>query len=349
MLGRLAAVAGLLLAVSGCAVGLHLHADVEGPASLIAADRRAGFESATDTAAAALPRASTYGARPAYRIGPLDEITLLVSGRPDLGSQLPQAGSDRRVSPVAADGAITLPLLGRVTVAGQTPLQVRAAVQAQYARLVTAPEVEVQMATFRSQGVQLEGEVAHPGRYFLSEQVLTVGELIAAAGGLTGAADSRHAVLEREGRIIALDLHGSLVGAGDLDRVLLRADDRIYVPTIQDRIVYVFGEVGRQGSVSMPARGLSILEALARSEGPNPETAENRRIYLVRPVGRDSTVCRLDLADLVNGQDVPMLAGDRLYVPPTRLASWGRTFRYLLPYLYLASTGFLVGREIARK
>jgi polysaccharide biosynthesis/export protein len=338
-----------LIALGGCAAGLHMHPDIEGPSALLAAADRQSAEAVTDTAVAALPRTPLQAPRPPYRIGPLDELTLVVTGRPDLGSQVPQPGGDRRISPVAADGAITLALLGRVQVAGQTPAEARAAVQAQYAKLVTSPQVEIEMVVFRSQGVFIEGEVERPGRLFLSEEVLTLGEALAAAGGLTASADGRHAVLERAGRLYPLDLQRTRQGPGDLDRILLRAEDRIFIPTIQDRIVYVFGEVGKQGSVPVPARGLTILEALAQSQGPSVETAESRRLYLVRPVGRDSTVCRLDLADLVQGQDVPMLAGDRLYVAPTRIATWGRALRFTLPWVYLASTAFLIGREIAKK
>jgi len=346
MVRRVTALSALLLLTGGCAGTMRLRADAEGPSSLVAP--RA--ESAADTAVASLPRAPADGTRAPYTIGPLDQLTILVVSRPDLGSQLPLAGSgERRISTVGSDGSVTLPLLGRFAVAGLTPAQVRAAVQKQYTLLVTGPQVEVEMFAFRSQGVEVQGEVEHPGRVFLSEATLTLGEVLAAAGGVGGGADTRHALLVRSGRTYRLDLYDALRGRSDVNRILLRSDDKLFVPPLKDRVVYVFGEVSRQGSFAIPDRGLSVLDALAQAEGTNSSSADNHRLYLVRGQGRDSSVFHLSLSQLVGGPEVPMAPGDRLYVPPTRITSWSRTLTQVVPFVYVITTGYLLARDISRR
>jgi protein involved in polysaccharide export with SLBB domain len=100
--------------------------------------------------------------------------------------------------------------------------------------------------------------------------------------------------------------------------------------------VYVFGEVPRQGTYSITPRGLSVLEALAAAGGPSPATAKAHTIFLLRPRGDDATnptICQLTMSELLDGADLDLAAGDRLYVPPTTLAAWNRTTwtLFLLP------------------
>ena len=69
-------------------------------------------------------------------------------------------------------------------------------------------------------------------------------------------------------------------------------------------------------------------QALGVAGGPIPATAKAHSIYLLRPRSEDPanpTIYRLTIGELLDGADVGLAAGDRLYVPPTELAAWNRT------------------------
>ena len=235
------AVAALCLALvgGGCASVPKFKPDKIGAAAVRA-----------DAGAEAASRPAPVGP---YRIHPMDRLSVLVWGRPELGSQMrDEQGRERRVSRVDEDGAITLPFLGRVPVAGRTVLEVTDLLKERYADLAADAEVEVQLVEFRSAWV------------------------------------------------------------------------------------YVFGEVPRQGTYTIPPRGLSVLEALAAAGGPIPATAKAHTIFLLRSRGDDTanpTIYQLTISELLDGADLDLAAGDRLYVPPTALASWNRTTwaLFLLP------------------
>ena len=63
---------------------------------------------------------------------------------------------------------------------------IRRLISAQLARVVRDPQVDVRVAAFRSQRVQVTGEVANPAVLPLTDRGLSVLEAIASTGGLTG-------------------------------------------------------------------------------------------------------------------------------------------------------------------
>ena len=165
-----AVVLSLLTAVSasGCASVPKFKPDRIGLPSLIEDSARTGA-----------------GSSPApYRIGPLDEITVVVWGRPDLGSQVAEERNrERRLSVVAQDGRVPLPLLEWVPVAGLSLAEAAAEIAKRYEPFVTNPHVEVQLSTPTSQTIYVFGEVLHQGTYPIPEKGLNVLEALSAAGG----------------------------------------------------------------------------------------------------------------------------------------------------------------------
>ena len=108
----------------------------------------------------------------AYRLGPEDELTISVWHEPELSQGVT----------VRPDGAITLPLLNDVKVAGMTTQEVQALLTDKMKDLVNDPQVTVIVKAIKSQKVFLIGQVAKQGAYPLAGQ--TTLELIAEAGGL---------------------------------------------------------------------------------------------------------------------------------------------------------------------
>jgi polysaccharide export outer membrane protein len=87
---------------------------------------------------------------------------------------------------VRADGTITLPLIGDLKAAGETPSALRDHIAEKVAGFVklVGPAVQVAVKGWHSYRFRIDGEVVKPGVY-AQEQYVTVADAIALAGGPT--------------------------------------------------------------------------------------------------------------------------------------------------------------------
>jgi polysaccharide export outer membrane protein len=88
---------------------------------------------------------------------------------------------------IRPDGTITIPLVGDLRAAGETPTALKDKIKAQlanYVKLGAGNEITVAVKAWRSYRFTIQGEVGKPGVYS-SDQYVNVGEAIAMAGGLT--------------------------------------------------------------------------------------------------------------------------------------------------------------------
>ncbi len=264
---------------------------------------------------------------PPYRVGPADELTVVVWGHADLGSMATSDGGPP-VSRVEDNGEIFLPFLGGVAVGDKSIREIRSVLTSRLAGVVDDPQVEVQLRACRSKSIAVRGAVEQPGKHYLCADFLTAGDAVAAARGLRQDADPARALLVRGEQRYRLDFRPS-AGAGD---VLLADGDVVHFPSIEERTVYVFGEVNRQGVLPIPAGGLTLLEALGKAGGPDFVTARSRSILLLRPRQADVVAYQIELGQLLEGPKIPLVDGDRLFIPPTRLTRWNRWWRQAIPF-----------------
>ncbi len=119
------------------------------------------------------PPGAVDAALQAYRLGPGDRLAITVYGEDKLGGQIA----------VDPEGAITLPLAGRIGAEGKTIAELTEAIRAALADgYLRNPSVAVQVFSFRP--FFILGEVAKPGQYEFSKG-LTVIDAIAMAEGFT--------------------------------------------------------------------------------------------------------------------------------------------------------------------
>ena len=107
-----------------------------------------------------------------YVIGADDVLAINVWKEPDV----------TRSVPVRSDGKISLPLVGELQAAGQTPKQLEQEISKRLQNYISEPEVTVIVTDSRSQRINILGMVAKPGTYLLTGSA-TVLDAIAMAGG----------------------------------------------------------------------------------------------------------------------------------------------------------------------
>lgn len=154
-----------------------------------------------NTASSALQGASDY------RIGGQDLLAISVFGVDDLSKEV-------RVN---AKGQISLPLIGTVAAAGKTTQELEAELKRLYsANYLQNPQVSVFVKEYASQRITVEGEVAKPGIFPISDRT-TLLQALALAGGIKDNADLRGVVIMRQvdGRrmVAAFDLRQLRSGA----------------------------------------------------------------------------------------------------------------------------------------
>jgi polysaccharide export outer membrane protein len=109
---------------------------------------------------------------PAYVIGVDDVLVINVWKEPEVS----------RTVPVRSDGKISLPLVGELQAAGQTPRQLEEGIKKCLQSYISEPEVTVILQDSKSQKINILGRVTRPGTYLMSSST-TVLDAIAMAGG----------------------------------------------------------------------------------------------------------------------------------------------------------------------
>jgi protein involved in polysaccharide export with SLBB domain len=134
-----------------------------------------------------IPPATRTDTANAYHVGPNDTLQIDVFGHEDLNKTL-------KVSP---SGLISFPLIGNVRAEGRTVDEVAADITERLAKdYIQDPHVTVAVWEYLSQWVNVIGEVAQPGRYYMTGPTTLI-DAIAQAGGLGGKAGAEILVSRR--------------------------------------------------------------------------------------------------------------------------------------------------------
>jgi polysaccharide biosynthesis/export protein len=183
------------------------------------------------TPATAAPAASqppgTNGnaaAKTDYLIGEDDVLEINVWNEPDMKQSLP----------VRSDGKITLPLIGEVQAAGETPLQLQQAIATKLTAYIQHPDVTVIVAQMNSRKFNILGRVAKPGSYPLTATT-TVLDAIAVAGGFQDFAKQKDIYVLRKNSAgteirIPFNYKSVIKGNHSEENIALQPHDTVVVP-----------------------------------------------------------------------------------------------------------------------
>ena len=138
---------------------------------------------------------------------------------------------------IRPDGTITMPLVGDLKAAGETPTSLKNRIKNQLQAYVKmqGTEVTVAVKAWRSYRFTIQGEVSKAG-VFSSDQFLTVSDALALAGGLTRFAKRNEITLTRKDaksgqvRHIPLDYESLASGKRPDMNIIVMPGDTIWVP-----------------------------------------------------------------------------------------------------------------------
>jgi polysaccharide export outer membrane protein len=138
---------------------------------------------------------------------------------------------------IRPDGTITMPLVGDLKAAGETPTGLKNRIKSQLQAYVKmqGTEVTVAVKAWRSYRFTIQGEVSKAG-VFSSDQFLTVSDALALSGGLTRFAKRNEITLTRKDpksgqvRHIPLDYESLASGKRPDMNIIVLPGDTIWVP-----------------------------------------------------------------------------------------------------------------------
>jgi len=245
-------------------------------------------------------------------INPGDQLAITVYGEPML----------TQTTTVLADSTIEYPMIGSISLRGQTPSQAAQMLQRAFARYVRSPIVSVGVVLAGQLTVMVLGNVKTPGKYVLPFNS-HVTDALAAAGGLgptngpypeariTNASGVRDAPLQ------------AILRGGDANAdVTLENNAIVYVPSPVTFNIKVIGAVDRPGEISI-SQGDRLSTAIAKAGNSVNANADLNAIRVTRQAPDGTTkVFNVNLYDALQGgqtaTDLQLQKDDVVYVPQAK-------------------------------
>lgn len=226
---------------------------------------------------------------------------------------------------IGEDGSVTLPLAGRVEVAGLTLEAAQARVAKRFQRMIHEPHVGITLVkSARVIPISVLGAVNKPGMYKLAGR-RTVLEVLALAGGIAqdagyrvrvsrpvdeGSLNVEGAELDATGEYAQVDLPLLELMEGLEPSLNFEVGPHDVISVPRGKMVYVLGAVQRGGGYVLAERQeISVLEVLALAGGFSA-LAKKKQVRILRSV--DGRPQRREIP--VNVKDMMRREGSEVYL-----------------------------------
>jgi polysaccharide export outer membrane protein len=239
-----------------------------------------------------------------YRIGAQDVVDISIFGVPAMNASVR----------VQSSGNIEYQPIGTIMAAGLTERELARVLEiALRDGYLKEPRVTTLVKEYSSQPVANVGAVINPKTYQLRGEK-TLLDILAEAGDRTEAAGLTIQVL-RQGRTIEINsIELFQKGNAALDIPIL-AGDKINV--LYAQYVTVVGEVNHQGQFPLKGGSMKVRDAWALAGGQTPNAKMKEGVILRELQDGKVEDINIDIVKLLNREvdDIPMMAGDVLYIP----------------------------------
>lgn len=281
-----------------------------------------------------------------YKVGPRDILSITVWEHPELTIPAGQFRSAEAAGNVVGeDGTFFYPYAGVIKAAGKTVEEIREELTRKLARYIERVQLDVRVASYRSQRVYVVGEVTLPGIQLVKDIPLTVLEAINNAGGVTKESDRRNITLTRNDKVYNINLLALYEGGQTSQNVMLQHGDVLNVPDRQFNKIFLLGETSGSGTGSARSRSIfmnkgrmTLTEAISDGGGADQTTADAARIFVFRGGLGKPKIFHLDAKSpdaLLLADRFPLQPRDVVYIDRAEGIRWNQIIAQIQPTITL--------------
>jgi polysaccharide export outer membrane protein len=259
--------------------------------------------------------------QPGYVIGAGDVIEVSVWEAPP-AMLFGNVAVDPRIAPstakvttfpeqmVNSDGAISIPFVGHISVAGRTPQWIEEEIAQRLKNKANQPQILVRVIRNATATVTVIGEVTNSARMPLTAHGEKLLDALAASGGVRQPVNKMSLQLTRGTQVQTLPL--DMIIRDPRQNIVLEAGD-VVTALYQSLSFTVLGATGKNEEINFEAQGISLAQALARAGGLNDARADARGVFIFRfedasalnwpsppqttPEGKVPVIYQIDLRD----------------------------------------------------
>jgi len=265
---------------------------------------------------------------PAYHMNAGDQIEIRVYDHPDLGMTT-------RIGP---DGMVGFAFMGQVKLSGLTIAQGAECIREGLVPYVKNPVVSITILDVQSETATIAGSCAKPGVYGISNST-RLADFYAMAGSSANrlfngvhvdVADLDHSIFVRKGEILPVDFHKAIDKGDMLHNLRVRKGDYVFIAQRMEASVIICGEVSNPHK-RLYEPGMGLIEILTTA-GWIKETHWSH-VVIIRDGLSNPKLYKVDVDGILAGKcrNVPLKAGDIVYVPKDDISEYNVFVRKLLP------------------
>ena len=271
---------------------------------------------------------------PIYPMNAGDQIEIRVYDHPDLGMTT-------RIGP---DGMVGFAFMGQVKLSGQTIAQGAECIREGLAPYVKNPVVSITILDVQSETATIAGSCAKPGVYGISNST-RLADFYAMAGSSANrlfngvhvdVADLDHSIFVRKGEILPVDFHKAIDKGDMLHNVRVRKGDYVFIAQRMEASVIICGEVNNPHK-RLFEPGMGLIETLTTA-GWMKDSHWNH-VIIIRDGLSHPKLYKVDVDGILAGKcrNVPLRAGDIVYVPKDNISEYNVFVKKLMPTVQLVN------------
>ena len=271
---------------------------------------------------------------PAYHMNAGDKIEIRVYDHPDLGMTT-------RIGP---DGMVGFAFMGQVKLSGMTIAHGAECIREGLAPYVKNPVVSITVLEVESETATIAGSCTKPGVYNISNST-RLADFYAMAGSSANrlfngvnvdVADLEHSILVRNGEILPVDFRKAIDKGDSLNNVRIRKGDYVFIAQRMESSVIICGEV-KAPHKRLYEPGMGLVETLTAAGWM--KDSHWKHVIIIRDSLANPKLYKVNVDGILAGKcrNVPLRAGDIVYVPKDDLSEYNVFVNKLLPTAQLFS------------